>query len=86
MGRLMVASDWAEKRFAEGSRPDMRTVRSWVAKGTVPGRIIGKLTYVDDDAFMAGPAGTGDAMADRILAELDAPSGTTRRTGRKRER
>jgi len=47
---LVLASKWVE-RFREDSRPDARTVRSWVKHGMVPGEIIGTMTYVDLEAY-----------------------------------
>jgi hypothetical protein len=47
---LVLASEWV-KRFAEGSKPDARTVRSWVQRKIVPGEIIGTRTYVDAERY-----------------------------------
>lgn len=62
--RLMLASDFIEKRFDPACRPDERTVRAWVRAGVLAGREIGRRVYVDDAAFMAE---TGNALADKIL-------------------
>ncbi|HEU0198345.1 MAG TPA: hypothetical protein VFQ88_14185 [Nevskiaceae bacterium] len=62
--RLITTHEWAARYFSASSRPDKRTIYGWVAKGVLPGRIIRKLAYVDEDAWLES---TGDALADRIL-------------------
>lgn len=63
--RLQKATAWAATYFAEGSRPDPRTARRWVAEQIVPGRIINGVAYVDLDEW-ENPR-TGNPLADRIL-------------------
>ncbi len=63
--KLIVASRWAEKYFEPGSRPDLRTVRAWIASGEVPGKVIGKRAYVDEQSWLDKPA-TGDVLVDRV--------------------
>jgi hypothetical protein len=69
--RLVSAKTFSSQYFAEGDRPDPRTVHSWVAKGAVPGRIINKVAYVDAEAFEHS---TGNTLADSILRNLSKPS------------
>lgn len=63
--RLVLARTWIGRHFDEGDAPDERTVRDWVRRGEIPGREIGRRTYVDDEAFTQS---TGNALADRIEA------------------
>ncbi|WP_293371458.1 hypothetical protein [Nevskia sp.] len=67
--KLLAASDWIDKYF--DTPPDLRTVRGWVQRGEVPGRVIGKTTYVDDDAWKASVR-TGNSLADGALAKLNS--------------
>ena len=62
--RLIRAETFAQRYFAPEDQPDKRTVRTWVENGTVPGRIVGVMTYVDAEAWEKS---TGNAIADRIL-------------------
>lgn len=65
--RLVSAKTFSCQYFAEGDRPDPRTVHGWVAKGVVPGRIINKVAYVDAEAFEIS---TGNTLADSLLRSL----------------
>ncbi len=67
--KLLVASEWVAKYF--DTPPDLRTVRGWVERGEVPGRVLGKLTYIDDEAWKASVR-TGDALADKALNKLNS--------------
>lgn len=67
---LMLASHWAEREFAECSRPDPRTVRSWIANGTIPGEIIGKQAYVDFDAWQKRTRRSGDDAVDALMPRV----------------
>ena len=44
--KLMKARRWAEREFAEGSEPDIKTIRKWVESGEIAGKIIGGNVYV----------------------------------------
>jgi hypothetical protein len=46
--RLMKASAWANREFCDGSRPDRKTIRRWVERQVIAGRIIDGNTYVFD--------------------------------------
>lgn len=62
--RLIRSETFAARYFAEGDAPCKRTIKTWVENGTVAGRIVGMLVYVDADAWERS---TGNAVADRIL-------------------
>ncbi len=62
--KLIKASAFIKRYFHEDEKLDLRTVRSWVEKGEVAGRIVGLNTYVDVEAWEAS---TGNKIADRIL-------------------
>lgn len=64
--RLIKAKTFANRYFDPEDRPDERTVRDWVRRGEVAGRLAGRLVYVDADAWEAE---TGNALADNILRE-----------------
>lgn len=64
--KLIRAETFAKRYFAAEDQPDKRTVRTWVENGTVPGRIVGVMTYVDAEAWEKS---TGNAIADLIMAK-----------------
>ncbi|MBK5942756.1 hypothetical protein [Halorhodospira halophila] len=51
--RLITVDQFRQRYFADGSRPDRRTVRSWIESGEIPGRAVGKRHYVDEEAWLA---------------------------------
>lgn len=63
----MLASTFAKRYFDADDQPDPRTVRSWVEKGKVAGRVVGSTTYIDADAWEAS---TGNALADKIIGKF----------------
>jgi hypothetical protein len=63
--RLITAQVFSQRYFDPDCRPDKRTVRAWVEKGRVPGKVVEPHIYVDADAWEAS---TGDAIADKILS------------------
>lgn len=65
--RLIRAKTFAERYFDAEDAPDERTVRAWVEAQIVAGKVVGRLTYVDADAFEAGGF-TGNELADKILS------------------
>jgi len=80
--RLVSARTFSCQYFAEGGRPDPRTVHGWVAKGVVPGRILNKVAYVDAEAFENS---TGNTLADSILRNLIEPPNCQARHGTRRQ-
>lgn len=64
--KLIRAQTFAKRYFGPEDEPDLRTVRSWVGNGTVPGRIVGVIAYVDAEAWEKS---TGNALADRIMGK-----------------
>lgn len=40
MAKLMKASLWGEREFEVGSIPDNRTIRRWIEKGKLRGRVV----------------------------------------------
>lgn len=61
--KLMTPRAWAEKYFAEGSRPPEPTLRRWMQNGSVPARKIGGSWFIDEHAWLA----EGDDLVLRIL-------------------
>lgn len=45
---LMSIDEWAEATFTAKSRPHDRTIRRWVADGTLPSKKIGGLVFIVD--------------------------------------
>lgn len=68
--RLIDPPEFARRYFDPACAPDLRTIRSWVKKGVVPGRVINtgqrEQVWIDCEAWEDKPL-TGNAMADRIL-------------------
>ncbi|WP_018935693.1 MULTISPECIES: hypothetical protein [unclassified Thioalkalivibrio] len=62
--KLITVDQFRQRYFDQESQPQRRTVRSWIDAGEVPGKIVGKLYYVDEDAWLAG---THDALVERVL-------------------
>ena len=52
--KLMLATEWSAKYFAEGSQPSEVTLARWMRDGKVPARKVGGKWYVDEDAWLAG--------------------------------
>ena len=44
---LVKAKVWIQETFEIGSRPDVRTVKSWVESGKLDGKIIAGATFVE---------------------------------------
>ncbi|AZZ97983.1 hypothetical protein [Pseudoalteromonas sp. R3] len=64
-GKLMRASQWARREFAQGSIPTARTLRNWVESGEVAGRIIGSAVFI----FESEKAGL-DTQVSQAVAKL----------------
>jgi hypothetical protein len=58
---LVSAEEFARSEFSRP--PDLRTIRSWISRGDIPGRKIGCRYYVDLAAFRTS---TGNKLADRL--------------------
>jgi hypothetical protein len=67
--RLVLAETFAGRHFDPKDAPDLRTVREWVRLGKLPGREIGRRTYVDEEAFLRS---TRNELADKILGQQAA--------------
>ncbi len=63
--RLIRPTHWAEKNFAEESRPAEITVLRWLRDGKIPGRKVGGTWYVDEHAWLSD----GDDLVQRVLDE-----------------
>lgn len=63
----MTPNAWAEKYFADGSRPSEATLRRWLSSGQVPGRKVGGSWYVDEHAWLAD----GDPLVEHALRTFD---------------
>ncbi|WP_133406871.1 hypothetical protein [Parashewanella tropica] len=48
MNKLMRASNWAKREFCKDSIPDGMTLKRWVERGVIKGRIVDGKTYVFD--------------------------------------
>jgi hypothetical protein len=61
--RLLAASAWRAKYFAEDGRPAEITVLRWLRDGKVPGRKVGGQWFVDEHAWLA----EDDELVKRVL-------------------
>lgn len=72
--RLIRATTAIKRFFDPEDAPDYRTVVAAVKRGDLPGRVwdkSGKVQcWIDADYFEPTGGGTGNALADEILAEL----------------
>ena len=48
MSKLMRAMQWAKREFSNGSVPDRTTLKRWVERGVIEGRVIDNKVYVFD--------------------------------------
>lgn len=62
--RLKKLSLFQAEHFEPGSAPTMKTLRTWVDDGTLPGRKIGGMYYIDMAKYEAT---TGNALVDKVL-------------------
>jgi hypothetical protein len=68
--RLIKAKTFADRYFDREDRPDERTVREWVRRGELPGKLINdRLVYVDADEWERT---FGSPAVDRIIAKIEA--------------
>ena len=49
--RLMRPEQFRKTYFDESAAPDLRTIRSWIRNGELPGEIINGNAFVDADAW-----------------------------------
>lgn len=63
---LMEPREFVETFFAANSRPSVSTVHRWISRGEIPGRKIGKLVFVDSDAFEA----KGNELVEKVLRNV----------------
>ncbi|MCV6590672.1 MAG: DNA-binding protein [Marinobacterium sp.] len=59
----MKASEYREKYFVKGSQPAASTIRRWIRDGDLPGKVIGKVHYVDISSLQQ----TGNPLVDKVL-------------------
>lgn len=62
--RLITVEEFRKRYFVSGSEPDTRTIRAWIDKGELIGRVVGKLYYVDLDRWETN---TGNPLVDKVL-------------------
>ena len=48
MSKLMRGMQWAKREFSNGSIPDRSTLRRWVERGVIEGRVIDNKVYIFD--------------------------------------
>ena len=65
--RLMSIEQFRTQYFEPNSRPDGRTVRSWIDDGLLRGKNIGRRYYVDQDAWEGQHV--DNPLVGRVLAE-----------------
>lgn len=52
---LMSAQEYRETNFTPNSRPTLATIKSWIKKGELAGKQIGRLYYVVTEDAAAAP-------------------------------
>ena len=63
---LLTATNFRKKYFAPGSGPDSRTIKSWIEKGLVAGRIVGTNLYIDEDKWESEPLVSADKSETKV--------------------
>ncbi|WP_320152139.1 hypothetical protein [uncultured Tolumonas sp.] len=66
--KLMKAKRWADREFASGSQPDLKTMKKWVESGEIAGKIIGGTVYVYEYQ-LAGLSISTTKTVHQLLAE-----------------
>ena len=61
--KLITIPEYLERQFTDKSAPHPFTVRRWIAKGQLRGRIIGGTYYVDESELVS----SGNDLVDKIL-------------------
>ncbi len=64
---LIRSEEYRMNHFSSASRPNLRTIRNWVQKGTLPGKKQGKYYFVDMEKL---DVLTGQKLADKVLNKL----------------
>lgn len=49
MSQLITLTDYREKRFVKGSKPDLRTLKRLIDEGEIDGKKLGRKYYVEVD-------------------------------------
>lgn len=66
--KLMKASEWAQREFTEASIPQNRTIKAWILKGKLHGKIIDNKAYVFENQYFGVPKNVSDAVSELIAA------------------
>jgi len=53
MSRLITLTEYRLKRFVEGSRPDLRTLKNLIDTGEIDGKKLGRKYFVEVDENFA---------------------------------
>ncbi|MCG9698366.1 hypothetical protein [Shewanella sp. Isolate11] len=66
--RLMKASKWAEREFTKCSAPQNRTIKNWVLKGKVRGKVVDENVFVFENERFGIPKHISDTVSALIAA------------------
>lgn len=64
---FMRIEEYRMKHFSPASRPSLRTIRSWIQTGALPGKRQGKYYFVDMEELQVL---TGQTLTDKVLKRL----------------
>ena len=64
--KLILAKQWVEKYFDEGSRPSEQLLGRWCREGRIPCRKVAGQWYVDEHMWVAGD----DELVASVLAAV----------------
>ena len=62
--KYMGIAEYQKKRFTEESRPELKTLRSWIDNGELPGKRIGRKYFVN---ITLEEKATGNPLVDKVL-------------------
>ncbi|MCS6237106.1 hypothetical protein G3495_18630 [Shewanella baltica] len=68
--KLMKASEWAGREFADGSAPQNRTIKTWILRGKVRGAIIDGKVYVYEDQHFGIPQAVSNTVMSLVAASV----------------
>ena len=72
--RLKKIKLFQAEHFDPESAPDIKTLRAWIDAGTLPGRKIGGIYYVDMTKYEAATEEnpTGNELVNKVLKKIAA--------------
>ena len=68
--KLMKASLWADREFSNCSVPQNRTIKNWILRGIIKGKVIDRKIYVYEDQYYDMTQQVSDCVSNLIAASV----------------